>query len=55
MTVIYEVVADGREVFSKWPYSELTKHNFEPSPLERMKAQELLTMVAGIPSDEGFD
>jgi hypothetical protein len=55
VTVIYEVAVDGRELFSKWPDSELATYNFEPSPFERMKAQELLTMVAGIPSSEGFD
>ena len=55
VTVIYEVAADGREVFSKWPESEMAKYNFEPSPLERIKAQELLAMVSGIPGSEGFD
>ncbi len=46
VTVMYEVAADGREVFSKSPSSELTTFNFEPSRLERRKAQELFAVVA---------
>ena len=55
VTVIYEVVADGREVFRKFPSSEMATYRFEPSPRERRYARELLAVVAGSPSSEGFD
>ncbi len=53
VSVIYEVYADGREVFSQSAFSEVTTYKFEPSPLERRKARKLLAEEGQPSSEEG--